>query len=92
MKNIKKAIKDMSNAQKAHDLDVFIWEQVEQVRQGSVIGSISNDRVISECVKDDEFVMAVIRSWGCKDSEKQAELLNKKAYEMLLEQHIGANS
>lgn len=88
----KKSIKDISNAQKVHDLNVFIWEQVEQVRQGAVIGSVSNDLVIKKCVTDNEFIMAVIRSWGCKDSEKQAELLNKKAYEMLLEQHIGANS
>jgi len=82
----------MESLQKANELDVFIWEQVEQVRQGSVIGSISNDLVIAECVKDGEFVMAVIRSWSCKDSEKQAELLNKKAHEMLLGQHIGVNS
>lgn len=82
----------MEALQKANELDVYIWEQVEQVRQGTVIGSVSNDLVIARCVSDDEFIMAVIRSWGCKDSEKQAELLNKKAYEMLLEQHIGVNS
>ena len=91
MDTILRAIKGMSVQQRAHELNVFILDQVDEVRQSSVIGMVSNDLVIHEAMKDDNFVIAVMRSWGNSDHSKITELLNKKAYELLLEQHIGAN-
>lgn len=91
MDTILRAIQDMSNAQRAHELNVFILEQVEEVRQGAVIGMISNDIVIGEVFKDDASKVAAMRVWHSKDQHKLDEMLNKKAYEMLLEQHLGVN-
>lgn len=81
----------MSRAQESHELNVFILDQVDDVRQGSVIGMISNELVINEMLKGQDSRIALVRVWGNKDQLKLDELLNSKAYELLLNQHKGAS-
>lgn len=76
---------------KAHEINVLILDLAEEVRQGSVIGSVSNDKVIEACMKDKEFVIALMRSWGNKEQLMLDEMLNKKAYQMLLDQYMREN-